>query len=292
MDFHQLQYFNTVASFENMSKAAEVLHISQPSLSKYISKLEDEVGQPLFDRNGKKITLNAAGQAFLQYSVDALKVLDSGVKKISESANNSSTIIKIGIIGGCSRIIKCISDFYKDYKDYSFDIHDFIGSKDAPSMNDFDVLICPDTPTYAIIDGIPFYSNREYLAVNTNHKLAQNVAVKARDLDGLEMVFIKQNDNYEAALWGMQVLAIKPQINHFVNSKLLQKQMIEENIACGFVSEDLDSLYEGSKNIRLIPITDKRFSVAMKICFKREKHLSPAGKVFKDFVLNYFKLKE
>jgi len=293
MDFSQLQYFNTVASFENMSKAAEVLHISQPSLSKYIAKLEEEVGHPLFDRNGKKITLNKAGQEFLQYSLDALELLDNGIKKInSDAIGMTNNKIRVGIIGDCSRILGCISAFLKKNPDCTFDIQEYIGTKEAPSMNDYDVLICPDTNTYSIIDGIPFYSNREYLAVSSAHKYANNVAIKSNDLDGLDMVFIKQDDCYEASFWSIQVLAIKPNRLYFVNSRALQKQIIEENIACGFVFEDIANQYTDSKNIRLIPITDKRFSISMKICFKREKHLSDYGKVFKNFALEYYKLSE
>ena len=60
-----LKYFEIVAKTLNISKAAEQLFISQSSLSQTIKRLETEVGYPLFDRNGKHITLNENGIIFL-----------------------------------------------------------------------------------------------------------------------------------------------------------------------------------------------------------------------------------
>ena len=58
MDFLKLSSFCMIVDCGSMSKAAEVLYCSQPALSKQIAALEKEVGYPLFDRNGKKMTLN------------------------------------------------------------------------------------------------------------------------------------------------------------------------------------------------------------------------------------------
>ena len=64
----QLNYFQVVAEYEHISKAAEALHVAQPSLSSTISKLEKELGVPLFDRKGRNIELNAAGAKLLAHS--------------------------------------------------------------------------------------------------------------------------------------------------------------------------------------------------------------------------------
>ena len=63
---YQLQCFAMVAVYENMSKAAKQLHISQPSLSQTIRRLETEWGYPLFERTGNKISLNEDGKILLQ----------------------------------------------------------------------------------------------------------------------------------------------------------------------------------------------------------------------------------
>lgn len=64
MELLQIKYFKVIAETENISKAAEQLYIAQPSLSQTLKRLEDELGTPLFDRTGKRITLNCAGKTF------------------------------------------------------------------------------------------------------------------------------------------------------------------------------------------------------------------------------------
>ena len=74
MEWNQLQKFMVVAKEENFSRAAEILNMTQPSLSQMIKRLEEELGFQLFLRNGKKIRLNESGRIFLQTVVqmDAL----------------------------------------------------------------------------------------------------------------------------------------------------------------------------------------------------------------------------
>lgn len=69
MELSQLRYFIAVAKLGNMSKAAETLFVSQPNLSTSISRLEEEVGVPLFERRRGKIALNQNGELLLK-SVD------------------------------------------------------------------------------------------------------------------------------------------------------------------------------------------------------------------------------
>ena len=57
MEFRILKYFLTVVREENITRAAEVLHITQPTLSRQLSQLEEEVGVKLFERGSRKITL-------------------------------------------------------------------------------------------------------------------------------------------------------------------------------------------------------------------------------------------
>ena len=65
MEFRQLEYFCTISELENFTRTAEVLHVSQPSVTKAIKALEAELGLTLIDRSQKHVTLTAEGRAFL-----------------------------------------------------------------------------------------------------------------------------------------------------------------------------------------------------------------------------------
>ena len=78
MELTQLYYFRTVAKTQNITAAAEILHIAQPTLSKVIKRLEGDLGVQLFDRKASKLTLNPLGEAYLVYAEMALDALNRG----------------------------------------------------------------------------------------------------------------------------------------------------------------------------------------------------------------------
>ena len=86
MDMIQLQYFQILAREENMSRAAEKLHVAQPAISTSLSRLERELGTLLFDRKGRKIILNASGKIFLDFVDRTLGDFDQ-TKRILERQN-------------------------------------------------------------------------------------------------------------------------------------------------------------------------------------------------------------
>ena len=81
MELNQLYYFQVVAKYQHMTRAAEELHISQSSLSKTIAMLEKEVGTQLFDRIGRRIVLNSVGRQFLARIDRGLMEIDDAVRE-------------------------------------------------------------------------------------------------------------------------------------------------------------------------------------------------------------------
>ena len=95
MELSQLRYFITVAELGNMSKAAETLFVSQPNLSTSISRLEEEVGVPLFDRRRGKITLNQNGALLLKSVKRAVSILDAGVQAVREQNSGQDAVLTL-----------------------------------------------------------------------------------------------------------------------------------------------------------------------------------------------------
>src|SRR5262245_28194634 len=94
MELRHLRYFVAVAEMENVSRAAtEKLHVAQPSLSRQIRDLEDEVGVPLFERTGKSVRLTDAGRAFLEEARAILKLADDAVLKARSVAGKKELLV-------------------------------------------------------------------------------------------------------------------------------------------------------------------------------------------------------
>lgn len=77
MDFREFEYFIEIAESKNLTHAAKKLYVSQPTLSKYIQRLEKETGIPLFSHYGKTLELTYAGQRYLSYARDFLNLKKS-----------------------------------------------------------------------------------------------------------------------------------------------------------------------------------------------------------------------
>ncbi|MBX7185297.1 MAG: LysR family transcriptional regulator [Vicinamibacteria bacterium] len=88
MEMHQLRYFAKVADLGNVTRAAEACHVSQPSLSQQIAKLERELGQPLFERLGRGVRLTEAGRMFKRYSDQILSLTEDARTRVSDEPDS------------------------------------------------------------------------------------------------------------------------------------------------------------------------------------------------------------
>src|SRR3989442_5344035 len=84
MEIHQLRYFCAVAETSSFSRAAVRTHVSQPSLSQQIMKLEDELGAPLFDRLGRSVRLTDMGKTLLPRARAVLHELEAAKGEVIE----------------------------------------------------------------------------------------------------------------------------------------------------------------------------------------------------------------
>lgn len=97
MDFLQLKYFQEVAKHQHLTKAAQALNVSQPALSKTISKLEMRLGYQLFDRTGRQIRLNSLGQAYLK-TVDTIFLeLQKSEKELAFLTEKQNRLISVAV---------------------------------------------------------------------------------------------------------------------------------------------------------------------------------------------------
>src|ERR1700730_6569141 len=98
MELRQMRYFVAVADALSFTKGAEKLHLAQPSLTRQIKDLEDEIHVQLLDRSKQQVSLTPEGQSFL---VDAKRVLDLSeqiVKNVQRLSHNEATPLNIGYV--------------------------------------------------------------------------------------------------------------------------------------------------------------------------------------------------
>jgi LysR family transcriptional regulator, benzoate and cis,cis-muconate-responsive activator of ben and cat genes len=96
MELRHLRYFVTVAQEQNVTRAAALLHISQPALSRQIRDLENEVGVELLERTPNSVRLTPGGKIFLQECRAILNRIENAVEKVRTKSQVSKTVIRIG----------------------------------------------------------------------------------------------------------------------------------------------------------------------------------------------------
>ena len=97
MELLQLRYFQVVATNQHITQSAAQLHVSQPAISTVITRLENELGAPLFERSGRTIVLNQYGKSFLSHVNKILLEIDNAKKEISDLSQNEDKSITLSV---------------------------------------------------------------------------------------------------------------------------------------------------------------------------------------------------
>src|SRR6185436_6141022 len=98
MEMHQLRYVVAVARTGNFSRAAEQCHIAQPSISQQIQKLEDELGERLFERTKREARLTGHGEAFLLRAMRILEEVDAAKREAKDAKDLLHGRLTVGVL--------------------------------------------------------------------------------------------------------------------------------------------------------------------------------------------------
>lgn len=176
MEFRQLQYVVQLANEKNFSRAAEKLHIAQPSLSQQIAKLEKELGIQLFQRNTSSVDLTYAGSIFAkraQKILDMVAQLQSEMDDISQMRKGRLMIGSLPITGA-HIWPKVLPIFRQRYPDIEIVLVEettaVLEQLTANGQTDVSLLTLPLQDK--TLDYIPLIEETIYLAVPPNHPLA------------------------------------------------------------------------------------------------------------------------
>ncbi len=120
MELRHLRYFVATAQAQSFTKAAQALHIAQPPLGQQIRALEQEVGTPLFLRQGRGVVLSDAGAVFLTSALDILARVEQAKKEAVRAANGGLGTLVLGFTESASfneAVTRLISRYQQTYPD-------------------------------------------------------------------------------------------------------------------------------------------------------------------------------
>lgn len=293
MNIAQIRYFVTAAQVQNLSKAAELLHLSQPALSKSISKLEEELGTPLFIRSGKRIVLNEQGKRFLEGAWVSLRTLDNMMVDLNELALGAPPRICVGIYQADEHITAHLVAYAQTHPDVELDVNCFSDAGEEPDINKYDMLVYPSGTQYDKYRSHYLRDEHYLLAVPAEHPLADNATVSLEDLHGHSFVFMRQGKlKVEEPYYLCAGLNLRIKALYNTNSQEQHRLFVSSGVALGFVAEGRAGPYRMDPRICLKPIRDNKFYRRVLVCFRRSKHLSPEGREFEHFMMERMGLTE
>jgi LysR family hydrogen peroxide-inducible transcriptional activator len=186
MELHQLRYFCAVAETGSFSRAAEHSHVSQPSLSQQILKLEAELGARLFDRLGRSVRLTDAGKTFLPRARAVLRELEAARGDVTEGKASVSGRISVGVIPTVAPYFlpPILTGFSKHFPEVAVSIVEEITPVLLERLRagalDLAVLALPVRGNE--FESLPLLTEPLFAALPKKHKLARRSALSLRDL--------------------------------------------------------------------------------------------------------------
>ena len=194
MELRHLRYFVALAEYLSFTKAADRVHVTQSTLSHQIRQLEDEVGQPLFDRIGKKVVTTEAGELFLGFAMRALKEVDHGIAMLKPGGGGLTGEVRIGATHtfNIGLIPECVAQFLARHPTVRVRIDelsaDQIGAKLHSGELDIGIAYRPNGPTDLWFE--PLYNEEMVLVVSDAHPLAGRKRIRMVELHQQRLVLL------------------------------------------------------------------------------------------------------
>jgi len=194
MELRHLRYFVALAETLSFTRAAERVHVTQSTLSHQIRQLEEEVGQRLFDRIGKKVVTTEAGELFLGHASRALKEVDSGLAMLKPGGGGLTGQVRIGATHtfNIGLIPECVALFLARHPTVRVRVEelsaDQIGAKLHAGELDIGVAYRPNGPTDLWFE--PLYNEEMVLVVSEAHPLAGRKRIRMVELHRQRLVLM------------------------------------------------------------------------------------------------------
>ena len=194
MELRHLRYFVALAEYLSFTRAAERVHITQSTLSHQIRQLEEEVGQPLFDRIGKKVVTTEAGELFLAYALRALKEVDHGIAMLRPAGGALTGQLRIGATHTFNiRLIpECVALFLARHPTVQVCVEELpaeqIGDRLQAGELDLGIAYRPSNPLELWFE--PLYDEEMVLVVSEGHPLAGRKRIRMVELHQQRLVLL------------------------------------------------------------------------------------------------------
>lgn len=274
MELRTLRYFLTTANEGNITKAAEILHVTQPTLSRQLMELERELGTTLILRGKKGVTLTDDGLFFRQRAEEIVELADRAEKAFVERDGATEAI-------GSRMLAKIMKRFSEKYPLVQFHLYnemaDNIKDKIDKGLVDIGLLLEPvDTSKYEYVR----LSQKETWGVlmMDSHSLADRESISVEEIAGYPLILpLRENVRAEILNWlGKEERELSIPLYYTLLSNAVL--MVEAGMGCAFCLDGALAIHSSPK-LRFIPITPEHTTRSV-LLWKKNQLFTPVTSLF------------
>ena len=290
MTLNQLSYFYQAAVLQHFNQAAEKMNISEPSLSRSISSLEDELGVTLFEKRGRNVILTKAGEIFLEHVTQILEDVKRMENKMHQLATDGGHI-DIAYVSPLAK--KFIPELVRSFlstdanKNITFNFYQDITSVNIEGLKkgDYDLIFGSYSSNEPGIEFVPIIKQEIVAILPVNHPLSLKENIEASDFSNYQVLGYARNS-------GLGKYTRNFFKNHHVSPDFICESPDENGIASlvaqGFgiaLVADVDAIHREDICIRPL-VSSESFSHTVYMGYLRSKYQLPAVQRFISFVKN------
>ncbi len=289
MEVRQLQIFRTLAEELSFTRTAEKVHTVQSNVTAQIKALEEELGTPLFDRLGRRVTLTDAGRNFLPFASQALAAMDQGQRAIETGAEPSGPL-RIGAPESVLtyRLPQVLHAFRRHFPHVELIFSPYIGTAFAIELEagklDMAITMADSKPSLNI-KSVRLRTEQVFLLADPSHPLASKPTVRPSDLVGQNLLLTESGCSYREKLDRILALAnIRPaNITEFSSVEAI-KQCISLGMGLGLLPAIAVARELRQHHLKALNWTGPSLDIAASIIWHKDKWISPAMAAFMKMV--------
>ncbi len=288
MDYDQLASFLEVAKQQSFSRAAEKLFRTQPAISAQVRLIEQECGEKLFDRSGKKVLLTPAGEILSRYAQKMMGLHKEVLEAIAELNQTPRGKLYIGANEAtCLYVLpKTFAKFKQLYPLVQISIYRNFSHKIVQKVQenavDLGIVTLPQTANN--MEVIPVFRDEVQVVVPKNHVLAKSRSVTVEEVAHHPLILPKTGHTRVAIDRLLRAYRDHIQISMELASVETIKKFVGAGLGISLISRTYAQAEVAAGVLKLIPLDGQKIHRELGLIYRRDRYLSLPAKVFIEVV--------
>lgn len=287
----RLRQFIVVAREEHLTRAAEILGVPQPTLSRSIARLEAELGVPLFARPGRSIQLTRHGRVLLEGAQRSVAALAAGVHRVAGEADPARGRVALGFLHtlGGDAVPRLLRDFRAQYPAVRFGLVQDGGHALLTRLREGEIDVCLTAPLPGSGDGITsrmLDEQRIDLFVPTGHRLARRPGIRLAEAAEEDFIVMEPGFGLRAITDELcHAAGFQPRIAFEGEEADTARGLVGAGLGVSLLPATASSLADPA--VVAVRITVPKAARTVGVAWITSRPLIPPAAAFRDFALTY-----